>query len=152
MAFRKKANFILTHKPDILIIPECEHPDKLKFEKGTPLPTAIFWYGTNLNKGLGVFSVIDCDSLTGINLYPTNSSFKLYPNPTDQFAILEFNNPTKQNCTLTLYDLHGQNVRTINNITADKVEIERQDLASGLYFFQLRTDRQIIATGKLTIE
>lgn len=56
MAFRKKADFILTHKPDILIVPECEHPDKLKFNKETLLPTDILWYGTNLNKGLGVFS------------------------------------------------------------------------------------------------
>jgi exodeoxyribonuclease III len=31
MAFRKKADFILTYKPDILIVPECEHPDKLLF-------------------------------------------------------------------------------------------------------------------------
>lgn len=56
MAFRKKADFILIHKPDILIIPECEHPDKLKFGKETPLPTNVFWHRTNLNKGLGVFS------------------------------------------------------------------------------------------------
>ncbi len=56
MAFRKKADFILQHKPDILIVPECEHPDKLKFSNTTPLPTDIFWYGSNLHKGLGVFS------------------------------------------------------------------------------------------------
>ena len=56
MAYRKKANFILAQKPDIVIVPECEHPDKLKFKDGTPLPTDIFWYGTNADKGLGVFS------------------------------------------------------------------------------------------------
>ncbi|HWR32915.1 MAG TPA: endonuclease/exonuclease/phosphatase family protein [Chitinophagaceae bacterium] len=56
MAFRKKAEFILKYKPDIAIIPECEHPDKLKFKPGAILPTDIFWQGTNLNKGLGVFS------------------------------------------------------------------------------------------------
>ena len=56
MAYRKKANFILAQQPDIVIIPECEHPDKLKFTDGTPLPTDIFWHGTNPNKGLGVFS------------------------------------------------------------------------------------------------
>lgn len=56
MAFRKKADHILKYQPDILIIPECEHPDKLKFKEGIDLPTDIFWYGTNLNKGLGVFS------------------------------------------------------------------------------------------------
>ena len=56
MAFRKKADLILKYKPDILVVPECEHPDKLKFNKETPIPTDIFWYGTNLHKGLGVFS------------------------------------------------------------------------------------------------
>ena len=56
MAYRKKAGFILTHKPDILIVPECEHPDKLKFNTDTPIPTDIFWYGTNQNKGLAIFS------------------------------------------------------------------------------------------------
>jgi exonuclease III len=56
MAFRKKADFILIQKPDILIVPECEHPEKLKFNSEIPLPTDIFWHGTNPNKGLGVFS------------------------------------------------------------------------------------------------
>ena len=56
MAYRKKADFILAHKPDILIVPECEHPDKLKFNNDTPIPTDVLWYGTNKNKGLAVFS------------------------------------------------------------------------------------------------
>ncbi|HKC36603.1 MAG TPA: endonuclease/exonuclease/phosphatase family protein [Chitinophagaceae bacterium] len=56
MAFRKKADFILAHKPDILIVPECEHPDKLKFNIDTPKPTDILWFGDNQYKGLGIFS------------------------------------------------------------------------------------------------
>jgi exodeoxyribonuclease III len=56
MAFRKKADFILAHQPDILIVPECEHPDKLKFNANTPTPTDMLWFGTNQNKGLGIFS------------------------------------------------------------------------------------------------
>ncbi len=59
MAFRKKAEFILAHNPDILIVPECENPEKLKFLAGTKLPTDILWYGTNQSKGLGVFSYSD---------------------------------------------------------------------------------------------
>ncbi len=39
MAFRKKAELILAHKPDILIVPECEHPDKLQFGPTIPIPT-----------------------------------------------------------------------------------------------------------------
>ena len=56
MAYRKKANFILAQQPDIVVVPECEHPDKLKFIEGIPLPTDVFWSGQNLNKGIGIFS------------------------------------------------------------------------------------------------
>ena len=56
MAFRKKADFILTYKPDILIVPECEHPDKLLFPIDTPKPADILWFGKNQNKGLAIFS------------------------------------------------------------------------------------------------
>lgn len=56
MAFRKKAGSILAQQPDILVVPECEHPDKLKFEAGIPLPNDVVWFGANANKGLGVFS------------------------------------------------------------------------------------------------
>ena len=56
MAFRKKAAFILTYKPDIIIVPECEHPDNLVFPADTPKPKDILWFGKNRNKGLGIFS------------------------------------------------------------------------------------------------
>ena len=56
MAFRKKADVILTYNPDILIVPECEHPDKLKLNTGIPQPTDVLWFGTNQHKGLGIFS------------------------------------------------------------------------------------------------
>lgn len=59
MAFRKKSKFIEIYKPDILIVPECEHPDKLKFDEDSTLPNDIFWYGTNPHKGLGIFSFTD---------------------------------------------------------------------------------------------
>jgi exodeoxyribonuclease-3 len=60
MAFRKKAAVILAHKPDILIVPECEHPDKLIFNAGIPQPTDVLWFGTNQHKGLGIFSYSKC--------------------------------------------------------------------------------------------
>ncbi len=56
MAFRKKADYILTYKPDILIVPECEHPNKLLFPIDTPKPIDILWFGKNQSKGLAIFS------------------------------------------------------------------------------------------------
>jgi len=54
MAFRKKGHLIQIEEPDILIIPECEHPDNLLNLNLNP--TSTFWYGTNRDKGLAVFS------------------------------------------------------------------------------------------------
>lgn len=56
MAFRRKASYILKYKPDILIVPECENPEKLQSEPGFPKPNSVIWYGQNKNKGLGVFA------------------------------------------------------------------------------------------------
>ena len=56
MAFRKKAGLLLKHKPDIVVIPECEHPDKLLFPPRTKKPTDIVWFGNNQHKGLAIIS------------------------------------------------------------------------------------------------
>ena len=80
------------------------------------------------------------------------NEFNLYPNPFDDFATLTFENSRNKTCTLALYNTQGCVVRTISDITTGQVIIKRQQLKSGLYFFQLRADKLIIASGKLTIE
>jgi exodeoxyribonuclease-3 len=56
MAFRKKAHTVLAHKPDILVVPECEHIDKLVFPADVEKPASALWFGANTNKGLGIFA------------------------------------------------------------------------------------------------
>ncbi len=58
-AFRKKAGVILLQNPDILVIQECEHPDKLIFNSETKKPHNFLWFGDNKHKGLGIFSYGD---------------------------------------------------------------------------------------------
>jgi exodeoxyribonuclease-3 len=55
-AFRKKADQILKLHPDILVVQECENPEKLNFGRSIEKPQDFFWYGDNQNKGLGIFS------------------------------------------------------------------------------------------------
>ena len=59
MAFRKKADIILTLKPDILIIVECENPARLLFTSDTQKPKDSLWFGKNQHKGLAIFSYCD---------------------------------------------------------------------------------------------
>jgi len=53
-AFRKKEHIILELLPDILVVQECEHPERLVFN--FKKPNDFLWFGDNQHKGLGVFS------------------------------------------------------------------------------------------------
>ncbi len=55
-AFRKKKEALDFFKADILVISECESPQRLKYGKLIPKPTAHFWYGDSEHKGIAVFS------------------------------------------------------------------------------------------------
>jgi hypothetical protein len=76
----------------------------------------------------------------------------IYPNPFSRCATLEFNNPDHKAYLLDVYDIFGQLVLTINNITTEEVKLERTNLINGLYFFQLRSCNQIVVSGKFIIE
>lgn len=58
-AFRKKANVILSYQPDILILPESEHPDKLFDNLTIPKPNCHYWHGDNIHKGIGIYFYTD---------------------------------------------------------------------------------------------
>ena len=47
MALRKKLKPIQRQKPDILVVPESEHPDKINFEKYDLPCTGSVWVGDN---------------------------------------------------------------------------------------------------------
>ena len=51
-AFRKKADLILAYQPDILVVQECEHPDKYIFNPTNKRPNSQYWYGDSRHKGI----------------------------------------------------------------------------------------------------
>ena len=59
MAYRLKALHVLEAKPDLLIVSECECPEKQDFAPQVREPSQRLWLGDNPNKGLGIFSYSD---------------------------------------------------------------------------------------------
>ena len=80
---------------------------------------------------------------------PDVASLNIYPNPANKQAILAFNNPAQKKYTLKLYNIQGQLVRTITNITTAQVIIEKDNLISGVYSYKLYSDKNISAIGQL---
>jgi len=78
--------------------------------------------------------------------------FSLFPNPTNNYAVLTFENSIKEKFTLMLFDGLGRLLRTVTEITAERVVIEKKGLDSGMYFFQLKSEGSMRAYGKLKID
>lgn len=91
-------------------------------------------------------------NLTAINEINAGRNWSLQPNPFNDFAMLTFDNPANETATLQLYNARGQLVRAINNITSSPLKISRRNLNSGIYFFNLVSDKKQIAKGKFVIE
>lgn len=57
MRFRDKIEEVLPLQPDLMIIPECEAPEKWNNQPRLQSLNQFLWYGENKNKGLGIISL-----------------------------------------------------------------------------------------------
>lgn len=89
---------------------------------------------------------------TGVNewLGEVTNATTVYPNPFNVSTTIQFNTKTT-NAQLTIYNVVGQNVKTIKQITTNTVKIERDDLTAGIYFYELEQNSKTLSTGKLII-
>ncbi|MNF90417.1 Endonuclease/Exonuclease/phosphatase family protein [compost metagenome] len=127
MAFRKKAEFILTEQPDILIVPECENQERLLFGSNAKQPVEIFWYGDNPHKGIGVFSYSDF-KIKLLDIH--NSDFK-YVLPLSVY---------NDKITLTIFAIWAQKPENHDNYT--------EQVWNAVHFYNdLLDDENIILAG-----
>lgn len=57
MKFREKIKLTIPFSPDILVIPECEAPEKWVKSSWRDNIEQFLWFGNNKNKGLGILSL-----------------------------------------------------------------------------------------------
>lgn len=98
----------------------------------------------------GIFKTINGGQTTGLSELHNNFSISIFPNPFSTQTTLQTDNLLK-NATLTVYNLYGQTVKQIKNISGQTVTLSRDNLASGLYFVRLKQDNKVIAADKLVI-
>ncbi len=80
-------------------------------------------------------------------------SSKFYPNPLrNDGATFSFNNPYRLPHQLVLFNVLGQQVNEWRNIITDNINIEKKCLSTGVYYYRLMTENNIVSSGKLLIE
>ncbi len=124
---------------------------------GLPANTNIYSItsdGTDLY--IGADTVVWRRSLTQMSLngieesLTENESVKIYPNPVHSNASVHISTPAK-NASLNIYNLYGEKVKTIENISEKEIELSINNLPAGIYFIAFRQDDKIITTSKIII-
>ena len=73
-----------------------------------------------------------------------------YPNPFSQWTQINFENPKSVSYQLLVTDMSGKIVRTISDITDNKLILLRENLPQGFYMFELKGDQ--VYRGKFVIK
>ena len=92
---------------------------------------------------------MDCLNV-GIAERATTENVNLYPNPTNDFSVLEFENNDIR--TISIVNTLGSIVRSYSNINETSLTIEKNDLKKGIYFIIVRASENNISTTKWVIQ
>ena len=88
---------------------------------------------------------INSISLNSQNLPDKYILFQNYPNPFNQFTIINYQCTIKSNILLKVYDISGNEIITIvnekKNQGAYEIRFDGSNLASGVYFYRLVSDK-----------
>lgn len=90
-----------------------------------------------------------CSTSIGTEEFSSVTTFRTFPNPGDEFTILNIDKLDNGPYTVQLVDIHGQVIRAITAPNLNQFVIERQGLASGMYLFRVVSENQILGKGKL---
>lgn len=110
----------------------------------------IYLSGTTYDNNSSGILTIKYSNVVGIQELINNSNniVNIYPNPFEASLTIKANKFLK-NADLVIYDEFGKEVMKIININYQTLCIQRENLASGIYFFRLNENNQIIAKGKI---
>jgi len=113
---------------------------------------ALTIQGANVVKGY-VWNTCTAVTITSTSHLAAQAlAFNAQPNPFNNSTLITFENKNNESYALILTNSVGQVVRQINNITADRVELLRGNLNSGLYFATLMNENGQRYTQKLIVE
>jgi len=104
-------------------------------------PDGRCWRGTLNNDGLLNFAELEScpEVITEIpetDIQHSESSLKVYPNPTEEFLTIEIENPENKNLEISLIDEKGVVMKTTKT-GGSKTQLYTGDLKTGVYFIQL---------------
>ncbi len=98
-----------------------------------------------------VTTFIGESSITGIKSIVSNERIvSVFPNPFSSLTTLKTTG-VFNDAALDVYNLYGQIVKQIKNISGQTITVQRDNLTAGIYFLRLTQNNKVITTHKLVI-
>lgn len=111
-----------------------------------------FYDGTDTYLGEGFDSCYIYNGTIGINSFSKTSELNIYPNPTNGSINVKITT-AKKNFKIYVLNSLGLIVKQIENLnTTNNIEINVEDLYSGIYFLQLHFDDKTVVTKKIIVQ
>jgi len=86
----------------------------------------------------------DCDSVTSVSEFVLEETLIIFPNPLESTSVIKYNIPYKSPVTIKIFDLTGQEIKTLVNEIQQQGEqqliFNTRNLPSGIYFCVLKTN------------
>jgi hypothetical protein len=95
-----------------------------------------------------------CDDGNPLTVNPISfkNDIQLYPNPSSNFVIVQYNLSVQKNAYAIIYNLNGQKIsNTPLNKTQSEQKIDVSQLDNGIYLCSIIADNKVIAIKKLVI-
>ena len=94
---------------------------------------------------------LTCDVAIGIIEQKAKIESSVYPNPFSERTTFYFNASLNQP-ELILHSVLGQKVLTLKGNNSNHLDLERGELNSGVYFYEVKQNGMLISNGKLMIK
>ncbi len=94
---------------------------------------------------------LQAETLGIFQLTNENENVTLFPNPFSHSATITVDGKSLQNATVRIYDMTGALVQSIDGISGNTIEIKRNELGEGMYFYQLIENDNIHSAKKFVI-
>ncbi len=121
----------------------------LLYNTGTPSLNSTDKIGRKPNLAAAL-NVLSAD----YNFLNKTSPLLIYPNPINDIATIyidDFSKYKNHSLLLVFYDLMGKEVMRIEQISENDIQLHKNEIGSGMFFYKLISDNLIICSGKIIV-
>lgn len=85
-------------------------------------------------------------------IYEEKVGVKVFPNPFTHFTTIQVEGKEYENLKLTVFDVAGRSVAEQESNFTNSIQLQNNNLETGIYFYRLEGDGDLINTGKLIVQ